>query len=113
MDIQTGPGLSPWKPAEPDPEEVSRERRHRALMVGVRYGVPAAIFLAGIIVFAVVSDREVALEIGAMFWGVAIAVFLLNFFFRMGVSGDRDRDREQEARDYFDEYGHWPDERGQ
>ena len=96
--------------AEPDPGEVSRERRHRALMVGVRYGVPAAIFLAGIIVFAVVSDREVALEIGAMFCGVAIAVFLLNFFFRMGVSGESDRDREEAARAYFDAHGRWPDE---
>jgi hypothetical protein len=110
MDIQTGPGLSPWKPGEPDPEVEARERRHRNLMLGVRYGVPAVIFFAGVVVFAVVSDREVALEIGAMFWGVAIAVFLLNFFFRMGVSGEVDRDREQEAREYFDAHGRWPDE---
>jgi hypothetical protein len=110
MDIQTGPGLSPWKPGDPDPEALRRERRHRTLMLGVRYGVPAVIFLAGVVVFAVVGDREVALEIGAMFWGVAIAVFLLNFFFRMGAAGDVDRDREQEARDYFDAHGRWPDE---
>jgi hypothetical protein len=111
MDIQTGAGLSPWKPGEPDPEVVRRERRHRALMFGVRYGVPAMIVLTGVVVFAVVSDREVALEIGAMFWGVAIAVFLLNFFFRMGVSGEADRDREEQARAYFDAHGRWPDER--
>jgi hypothetical protein len=80
------------------------------LMHGVRYGVPVVIFLAGVVVFAVVSDREVAIEIGCMFWGAAIAVFLLNFFFRMGVSGEVDRDREEEARDYFDEHGRWPDE---
>jgi hypothetical protein len=110
MEIQTGPGLSPWKPGDPDPEAGRREQRHRALMIGVRYGVPLAIFVTGVVVFAVVGDREVALEIGAMFWGVAIAVFLLNFFFRMGVSGEADRDREQEARDYFDEHGRWPDE---
>jgi hypothetical protein len=111
MEIQTGPGLSPWKPGEPDPEEARRQRRHDMLMIGVRYVLPALIFLAGVVVFAVVSDREVALEIGAMFWGVAIAVFLLNFFFRMGVSGEADRDREEEARSYFDEHGHWPDEK--
>jgi hypothetical protein len=110
MDIQTGPGLSPWKPEEPDPEVADRERRHRTLLIGVRYGVPMVIFLAGAVVFAVVPDREVALEIGAMFWGVAIAVFLLNFFFRMGVSGEADRDREEEARAYFDEHGRWPDD---
>jgi Zn-dependent protease with chaperone function len=112
MDIQTGPGLSPWKPGEPDPEVARREQRHQIVMAGVRYGVPALIFLAGVVVFAAVSDREVALEIGAMFWGVAIAVFLLNFFFRMGVSGEVDRDREEEARTFFDEHGRWPDEPG-
>jgi hypothetical protein len=110
MDVQTGPGLSPWKPAPPDPEQARRERRHRALMIGVRYVVPAAIFVAGVVVFAVVPDREVALDIGAMFVGVAVAVFLLNFFFRMGVSGEADRDREEEARTYFDAHGRWPDE---
>jgi hypothetical protein len=110
MDIQTGPGLSPWKPPTPDPEHARRERRHRALMIGVRYVVPAVILLAGLVVFAVVPDREVALDIGAMFVGVAVAVFLLNFFFRMGVSGDVERDREDAARAYFDAHGHWPDE---
>ena len=110
MDIQTGPGLSPWKSEKSDPEAAGRERRHDALMIGVRYGVPGAIFVTGVVVFAVVSDRELALEIGAMFWGVAIAVFLLNFFFRMGVSGEADRDREEEARAYFDAHGRWPDD---
>jgi hypothetical protein len=111
MDIQTGPGLSPWKPGAPDPEAARREQRRRWMLHGVRYGLPGVIFLAGVVVFAVVSDREVAVEIGCMFWGAAIAVFLLNFFFRMGVAGDADRDREQEARDYFDAHGRWPDER--
>jgi hypothetical protein len=111
MEIQTGPGLSPWRPPPPDAEQARRERRHAALMIGVRYVVPAAILLAGLVVFAVVPDREVALEIGAMFVGAAIAVFLLNFFFRMGVSGDVERDREDAAREYFDAHGHWPDER--
>jgi hypothetical protein len=113
MEIQTGPGLGPWKPLEPDAERARAARRHDVLMLGVRYGLPAAIFLTGVVVFGVATDREVALEIGAMFWGVAIAVFLLNFFFRMGVSGEADRDREQQARDYFDEHGHWPDEPAQ
>jgi hypothetical protein len=36
-------------------------------------------------------------------------VLLLNLLFRMGVEGDRDREREEAARRYFDEHGHWPD----
>ena len=30
--------------------------------------------------------------------------------FRIGIEGDRDRDREDAARDYFAEHGHWPGE---
>jgi hypothetical protein len=37
-------------------------------------------------------------------------VLLLNVLYRIGVQGDRERDTEQEARDFFDEHGRWPDE---
>lgn len=77
----------------------------------VRYAVPAAIFVAGVVVSAAASDKETGLLVGSMFMGAAVAVFLLNLFFRMGVEGDRDRDAEEARRRYFDEHGHWPDER--
>jgi hypothetical protein len=77
----------------------------------VRYGVPGLIFLAGCIVAAVDSDSQRGLEIGAMLIGSAFAVLLMNVFFRIGVQGESDRDREEAARVYFDEHGHWPDER--
>jgi hypothetical protein len=109
MDVQHGSGLSPWAPRE-DPAAARRERRKEALLFGVRYVLPALIVLAGIVVFAVEDDRDVATEIGGMFVGAGIAVFLLNFFFRMGVTGDAEREREEEARQYFDRHGHWPDE---
>jgi hypothetical protein len=110
MDVQHGHGLSPWAP-KPDPEQERRERRRRVVLLGVRYGVPALIALAGVVTMLAANDTDVGIEIGAMFLGAAIAVLMLNFFFRLGVSGDRDRDREQEAREYFDRHGHWPDER--
>jgi hypothetical protein len=81
------------------------------LLPFVRYGVPGLIFLAGVIVAAVDSDSQRGLEIGAMLMGSAFAVLLLNVFFRIGVQGESDRDREEAARVYFDEHGHWPDER--
>jgi len=81
------------------------------LLQFVRYGVPALIFLAGVIVAAVDSDSQRGVEIGAMLMGSAVAVLLLNVLFRIGVSGESDRDREEAARVYFDEHGHWPDER--
>ena len=79
-------------------------------MIGVRYVLPAVIFLAGLLEMVLDPDGERGVEIGCMAIGAAIAVALLNFFFRMGVSGDAERDREEEARAYFDKHGRWPDE---
>jgi hypothetical protein len=109
MDVQHGHGLSPWAP-KPDPEVERRAQRKRLVLLGVRYGVPLLIAIAGVVTMVAANDTDVGIEIGAMFLGAAIAVFMLNFFFRLGVSGDRDRDREEEAREYFDRHGRWPDE---
>jgi len=77
----------------------------------VRYGLPGLIFLSGLVVMAVDHDTQRGLEIGSMLIGSAFAVLLLNVFFRIGMEGESDRDREEAARVYFDEHGHWPDER--
>jgi len=45
-----------------------------------------------------------------MLVGSGLSVLLLNWLFRLGVSGDKDRDREEAAREYFGAHGHWPDE---
>ena len=71
----------------------------------VRYGIPAVLFIAGVIVSAVASATA-----GALFISAATAVLLLNLLFRIGVEGDKERDREDEARRYFDEHGRWPGE---
>jgi hypothetical protein len=71
----------------------------------VRYGIPAALFIAGMVVWGTGSVAA-----GAMFISAATAVLLLNFLFRMGVEGDKERDREDAARRYFDEHGRWPGE---
>jgi hypothetical protein len=85
-------------------------KRSDLILNSVRYGLPALIFLAGVIVFGAASDRDTGVIVGSMFMGAGIAVFLLNFFFRMGVEGDKDRDAEDARRRYFDEHGRWPDE---
>jgi hypothetical protein len=46
----------------------------------------------------------------AMAVGGGLSVVLLNLLYRMGVSGDEERVREEEARRYFDEHGVWPDD---
>ena len=72
----------------------------------VRYGIPALLFVTGMVVWGIGS-----LAAGALFISAATAVLLLNLLFRIGVEGDKERDREDAARRYFDKHGHWPDER--
>jgi hypothetical protein len=74
----------------------------------IRYGIPLALFVAGAIVSATAGG--VGLAAGALFFSAASAVLLLNVLHRMGVEGDKERDTEQAARDFFDEHGRWPDE---
>ena len=78
-------------------------------MIAVRYGLPAVIALAGVVVL--VLDRSlIGLEGFVLFIGAAGSILLLNVLHRIGVSGDAERDREEAARAYFDEHGRWPDE---
>jgi len=79
------------------------------MMIVVRYVVPAAIVLAGVLAL-ILSDSINGLEGLALGIGVAGSVLLLNVLYRVGVSGDAERDREAQARDYFDAHGRWPDE---
>ncbi len=73
----------------------------------VRYGIPLILLIAGVVVAATSGS---GLAAGAMFVSAATAVLLLNVLHRIGVQGDRDRDREEEARRFFDEHRRWPDE---
>jgi hypothetical protein len=79
-------------------------------MAWVRIGLPVAIIVAGIIAAAASGFSEDGLLGGASIVGAGLAVWLLNFFFRVGVAGDRERDAEDRARQFYDEHGYWPDE---
>jgi hypothetical protein len=39
-----------------------------------------------------------------------LAVLLLNWLFRLGAEGDKERIAEEEAREHYARTGHWPDE---
>jgi hypothetical protein len=77
-------------------------------MHAVRYGIPLVLVVAGVIVSATAGGVGVAA--GALFFSAGTAVLLLNVLYRIGVEGDKERDTEQEAREYFDKHGRWPDE---
>jgi uncharacterized membrane protein YoaK (UPF0700 family) len=74
-------------------------------LAAIRYGIPLALFIAGVVVGAVTDSVAGA----ALFFSAASAVLLLNVLYRIGVQGDKERDREDEARAYFDKHGRWPD----
>ena len=79
------------------------------MTIVVRYIVPGVIAILGVIV--VIFNQTInGVEGFAMAIGVAGSILLLNVLYRVGVSGDRERDEEEAARVYFDEHGHWPDE---
>ena len=91
---------------QPGPD---RSERVAPLLFAVRYLVPAAVVLGGLIVMALGSESD--LEGGAGIAGAGLAVFALNWLYRASVAGDRERDEEEAARQYLDEHGHWPDQR--
>ena len=76
----------------------------------VRVWLPVLIIAGGIIVIIATGGSETGVEGGAGIIGAGASVWLLNVIFRVGVQGERDRDAEDEARDFYAEHGYWPDE---
>jgi hypothetical protein len=75
-------------------------------VLAVRYGIPAALIIAGQVI-AIATGDAVS---WAGFTGAGLAVLLIGFLVRIGVEGDRERDREEAAREYFSKHGRWPGE---
>jgi hypothetical protein len=78
-------------------------------MLAVRYLLPLLLFLGGLVLFAI-EPNSIGLEGLAMATGAALSVLLLNWLYRSGVQGDRERDSEEAAREYYAEHGRWPEE---
>ena len=83
--------------------------RRAALMVSLRFGLPAALIVAGFVILFTV-DSSLKWDGWAMCVGAGLSVLLLNWLFRIGATGDREREDEEAARDFFSRHGHWPDE---
>jgi len=76
------------------------------LLATTRYVLPAAVVLAGVIVMALGGETDV--EGGAGIVGAGVAIYFINWLFRAGAHGERDREAEDEAREFFDRHGRWP-----
>lgn len=82
------------------------------LVMFLRWWLPAIVCLAGLGVAALSGFSDTGLEAMAAFLGAGSSIWLMNFLWRLGVSGDEERAREDAARAYLQEHGHWPDEPG-
>ncbi len=76
----------------------------------LRYAIPGAVCLAGLLMLVVLPAPTSVAAAGALV-GAGLSIALINWMFRMGAEGDKERAREEAARDYFTEHGRWPDDR--
>lgn len=101
-------GSGPAQRVSPDVVPLARARTPVSVKL-VRYGLPAVILLAGIVILAVVPGTAGEEGVVTMV-GICLCVALFNSLVRLGVSGDRDRDKEQAARDQYERTGIWPED---
>ena len=79
------------------------------LLNAVRFGIPIALILAGFVLLFT-NDGALKWDGFAMCVGAGLSVALINVLFRFGARGDEERETEEDARRFFSEHGHWPDE---
>jgi membrane protein YdbS with pleckstrin-like domain len=84
----------------------------RAVLAATRLWLPVAIAIAGVVAIVIGHGRANSTwaAAGVSLMIVALTVWLINWLFRMSVESNRDREREEQARQYFDEHGRWPGE---
>lgn len=79
----------------------------RLLVPAVRYGLPILLTVAGVYLLETQTDKWGGL--GVMLVGTAVIVLMLNVLFRISIKSNRERSQEEQAREYYDRHGHWPD----
>ena len=84
----------------------------RVVLEATRVWLPLTIAVAGVVLIIAGHARasSIAAAAGVALLIVALIVWLLNLLFRMSVQSNLDREREEAAREYFDEHGRWPDD---
>jgi len=78
----------------------------------IRHGLPAIVCLIGLVIGAIEGFSGTGLDAMFAFLGAGSSIWLINWLWRLGVSGDDERDEENAARSYLAEHGRWPDEEG-
>jgi hypothetical protein len=86
-----------------------QEQGYRRTLIVVRYVLPAALVLAGLILI-LIEPRGATLHGGLGIIGAGLAAFLFAFLAKISMSGDTQQRKDEAARAYFDEHGRWPDD---
>lgn len=71
-----------------------------------RVGLPSLIALTGLIVL-LVGDGQALDGVGMALIGVAGLIVVANILMRLGLSSERDRHIEEQARQHFERTGRW------
>jgi hypothetical protein len=94
------------------PQTTPPERKQKLTRYGVlfiRYGIGTIVAIAGVVLL-IVSPGGLGVEGFGLLTGAGLSILALNFLYRLSVSGDQERQREEDARRYLAEHGRWPDE---
>jgi predicted phage tail protein len=94
------------------PDETRQSGLARALLTATRVWLPLAIAAVGIaaVIAAGAGSSSILAGAGVALVLAAVVVWMINWMYRMSVESNRDREREERAREYFDVHGRWPDE---
>ena len=85
-------------------------RANHLLLIITRIWLPLAIAVAGVVAIVVGHGTNGTAAAGVGLLLVALIVWMVNWMYRMSVDSNREREREEAAREYFTEHGRWPDE---
>jgi hypothetical protein len=79
--------------------------------LAARVGLPVLLVIGGTVLLIVGRGTTSAAALGVVLLGVALMVVLIDWLYRLSVESNKDREREEQAREYFTRTGRWPDER--
>ncbi len=80
------------------------------MLAFIRTWLPGLLCAAGIGYVIVKGGTESSLHVGIPVFSAGASIWLLNFLYRVGVSGDHERTSEESAREFLDRHGRWPSE---
>ena len=95
----------------PDGPPTQQPLGRSPLLLFLRYWLPGIICAVGLIYGLSRNMDETGLEAAVLGVSAGSSLWLITVLMRVGIVGDKDRDDEDAARAYYDEHGHWPDER--